>query len=170
MAFFEDLGTQVWDEARHAVAFHRRLRELGGTIGEFPIEINLWRLTVDRPMALRLAVHQRLGEWLGVDAALSWSGRLRDMGDEQNARILEFIMADEINHVRLGNAWIRHALPTDEEVWALHREAEGLRFDLFAGRDAHHPVNVDLCIACGFTPAEADILAARTGVAEPRPA
>src|SRR5688500_430865 len=39
------LARQCWDETRHVMALHRRLREMGGRKGEFPISAFEWNIT-----------------------------------------------------------------------------------------------------------------------------
>src|SRR5262245_10277225 len=39
------LARQVWDECRHVEALHRRLREIGGFKGEFPVANFEWTVT-----------------------------------------------------------------------------------------------------------------------------
>ena len=40
-----ELARQAWDEARHVRVLYRRLKELGGFKGEFPISTLEWNIT-----------------------------------------------------------------------------------------------------------------------------
>ena len=175
--FVEDMSRQCWDEARHAQACILGLKELGHRPGDFPIEISLWRMTLHKPLALRLAIHQRLGEWLGLDAALWWATRLEGSGDTATADMFRFIANDERSHVAFGNKWLRFLLQTDAAIRLIHEEAEAVRASCGAGtnRTAPFPINVEECTAVGFSPSEVGQLtqerkageAARRSGAEP---
>ncbi len=159
-AFTAETARQCWDEARHAHSFMKRLEELGGVVGEFSYTHSLWEMTADQPLAVRLAIHQRIGEWIGVDGALWNADRLRALGDTATADLLDFIARDEITHVALGNRWIRWVCSSDEQVDAVNaiaanrRRAFGKRVD---GRPLF-PFNRWACERAGFTAAEVQAL------------
>jgi uncharacterized ferritin-like protein (DUF455 family) len=159
--FTEDMARQCWDEARHAEACLTRLSELGHNLGDFPIELMLWKMTNGQPLPLRLAIHQRIGEWLGLDAALWWSDRLEREGDTITADMLRFVAQDEHLHVAFGNRWIRTLLSGDKAVEDVHRQAEAIRLKHGAGIniDAPFPIHVDICSEVGFSAREVDCLA-----------
>lgn len=120
-----DMARQVYDEVRHAESLLGRLKELGGTVGEFPVDLRVWRaFRAGKTLAEQLMLQQRIGEGGGLDGGdLVRAGRLQ-LGDERSARLFEYINADEVNHVRNGNRWIRHLLGNDEAALAaLEREA-----------------------------------------------
>jgi len=64
-----ELARQAWDESRHVMALHRRLRQIGGRKGEFPVGNFEWSVTCSldslpaRPnyFRIRIAVKQRYG-------------------------------------------------------------------------------------------------------------
>jgi uncharacterized ferritin-like protein (DUF455 family) len=120
-----DLARQAYDEVRHAETLLVRLRELGGTPGEFPIDLRVWRsFRAGESLAEQLLIQQRIGEGGGLDGGYLVRGGRQNEGDERTARIFDYINADEINHVRLGNKWVRHLLNHDEAaVTALERKA-----------------------------------------------
>ena len=78
--FVTDMARQIWDESRHASIMQARLLELGGHLGLYPIDIDLWNVCANRSLALRIAIHQCYGEWIGVDAAIFVSESLRTAG------------------------------------------------------------------------------------------
>lgn len=120
-----DMARQVYDEVRHAEVLLGRLRELGGAVGEFPIDLRVWRsFRAGESLAEQIMLQHRIGEGGGLDGGdlvrLSSEGK----GDERTARIFEYINADEVNHVRNGNKWIRHLLSHDEAaISELERKA-----------------------------------------------
>jgi uncharacterized ferritin-like protein (DUF455 family) len=120
-----DMARQVYDEVRHAESLLGRLRELGGTVGEFPIDLRVWRaFRTGESLAEQLMLQQRIGEGGGLDGGdIIRMGRIQ-AGDERTARLFEYINADEINHVRNGNRWLAHLLNHDAAALAeLERKA-----------------------------------------------
>lgn len=101
------LARQCWDETRHARAFLRRLLELGGRKGEFPIINQEWgAVCMFDSLAGRLAVQNRIFEGGSLDvfkeAAVIWG----EWGDRVTAEIIESVVADEVQHVRFANDWL----------------------------------------------------------------
>lgn len=103
------LARQVWDEARHAQMFLRRVIELGGRKGESPIKNGDWGLVgmIDT-LPGRMLVQHRLFEGGVLDSFRQVARGFRDSGDERTAEVYETILADEIQHVRFANHWLRH--------------------------------------------------------------
>jgi len=102
------LARQCWDEARHAALFYRRLVELGGFKGEFPVNNQEWGVVcVFDSLAARLAVQNRVFEALSLDVFKEsveiWSG----WGDGRTAEIMESVMVDEIRHAAFADEWLR---------------------------------------------------------------
>lgn len=155
--FVSDMGRQLWDEARHAEACIERLHEAGGRIGDLPVDHRNWRLSADHPLPVRLAVHQRIGEWLGVDAAIAWIDRLAGQGDVRTTTLLAFIAEDEIGHVAIGNRWLRRLCGDDDAaVWAVHRDADAIRQAAAGNINGHMPLplNEARCLRGGFNHTE----------------
>jgi uncharacterized ferritin-like protein (DUF455 family) len=121
------MARQAWDEARHAQACVTRLAEAGGAIGEEPVDLRLWRMTTGQPAALRLAIHQRLGESVGVDAAIFSGDDFRRRGDSVTAELFEYVARDEITHVGFGNKWIRRLTESEAAVQDIHERADRIR-------------------------------------------
>lgn len=121
------LARQASDESRHAMVLHRRLVELGGYKGEFPIANFEWGVTgmVDN-LPGRLAIQNRTFEAGLVDLLGLLRTRWREVGDNATAEILEGILADEITHVRFANRWIRRLSEADPRV--LLSVARAVRF------------------------------------------
>ena len=102
------LARQAADESRHAAVLFRRLKELGGTKGEFPVANFEWAVTLmvdDLPG--RLAIENRTFEAGLIDILGTLRTKWREAGDIRTAESLEGILADEITHVRFANRWIR---------------------------------------------------------------
>jgi uncharacterized ferritin-like protein (DUF455 family) len=122
-----ELARQAWDEARHVRALHRRLRELGGHKGEFPISTLEWNITcaVDN-LPGRIAIQNRTLEAGAMDVMGGLSQNLRSMGDHETADTLDSINTDEVQHVRFSNRWIKRLAEIDRRV--LMKVAMAIRF------------------------------------------
>jgi hypothetical protein len=112
-----ELARQCWDESRHVRLLYRRLRELGGFKGEFPVSNFEWRVTCAiESLAGRLAVQNRTFEAGQMDIVGKVVEDWREAGDPATAEVLEGILADEIQHVRFANQWIRRLAAADPRV------------------------------------------------------
>jgi uncharacterized ferritin-like protein (DUF455 family) len=102
------LARQCWDETRHARMFLRRVIELGGVKGESPIKNGDWSIVgmIDT-LPGRLLVQHRLFEGGVLDSFRQIARGFIEHGDEETAEIYEVILADEIQHVRFANHWLR---------------------------------------------------------------
>jgi len=103
-----ELARQVWDESRHAMGLYRRLKELGGRKGEFPVANFEWTVSsyIDSVVG-RITVMNRTFEAGTMDLMASLPSEWRQNGDPTTAELLEAIAADEIHHVRFANHWVR---------------------------------------------------------------
>jgi uncharacterized ferritin-like protein (DUF455 family) len=108
------LARQCWDETRHARAFLRRAKELGGRKGEFPVKNGDWGIVaaIDN-LPGRLLIQNRLFEGGSMDVLRQVAADHHGNGDHETARVYESILADEIQHVRYANQWLRRSVSTD---------------------------------------------------------
>lgn len=122
-----ELARQCWDESRHVRVLHRRLQEMGGYKGEFPISTLEWSVTcaIDN-LPGRLATQNRTLEAGAIDVVSGLTGAYRYAGDEATATMLEGINADEVQHVRFANRWIKRLARQDPRV--LMKMASAIRF------------------------------------------
>jgi uncharacterized ferritin-like protein (DUF455 family) len=103
-----ELARQCWDESRHARLLYRRLVEIGGRKGEFPVMHFEWSITgMQDSLAARLAIQNRTFEGGEIDILKQHSQMWRDEGDEVTAELVEGILSDEIQHVRFANVWLK---------------------------------------------------------------
>ena len=121
------LARQTADECRHADLLHRRLKEMGGFKGEFPVANFEWGVTglIDN-LPGRLAVQNRTFEAGLIDLLGVLRDRWRAEGDHRTADMLETILADEITHVRFANRWIKRLTEADPRI--LLKVALAVRF------------------------------------------
>jgi hypothetical protein len=121
------LARQCWDESRHVAALYRRLREIGGFKGEFPISNFEWTVTCSlASLAARLALQNRTFEAGELDLLGSLPTQWREVGDNSTAEVLESILADEITHVRFANQWLKRMVEQDRLI--LFKIAMAVRF------------------------------------------
>jgi uncharacterized ferritin-like protein (DUF455 family) len=105
----------------------RRLRELGGRKGEFPISTFEWSITCALDsLAARLATQNRTFEAGAMDVVGSLAPAVREVGDAETAAVLDGILADEVHHVRFANRWIKAMVAQDRRV--LLKVASAVRF------------------------------------------
>ncbi len=111
------LARQCWDETRHSGLLYRRLRELGGYKGEFPVMNYEWSITcMMESLSARLAIQNRTFEGGEIDLLRYLVGVWREAGDHVTAELLDGILADEIQHVRLANQWFKQMSQHDPTV------------------------------------------------------
>jgi hypothetical protein len=112
-----ELARQCWDESRHVDGLARRLEEMGGHKGEFPISVFEWSITcaIDN-LAGRLAAQNRTFEAGAMDVVGGNITAWREAGDDETADLLEAILADEIQHVRFANRWLKKMAEEDRRI------------------------------------------------------
>jgi uncharacterized ferritin-like protein (DUF455 family) len=122
-----ELARQVWDESRHAMGLYRRLKELGGRKGEFPIANFEWAVSSYLDSVIgRITVMNRTFEAGTMDLMAFIPDKWREYGDSQTAALLDAIAADEIHHVRFANHWV-HKLCAENKR-NLFKVAHAVRF------------------------------------------
>lgn len=111
------LARQCWDETRHSRLLYRRLQEIGGYKGEFPVMNYEWSITcMMDSLSARLAIQNRTFEGGEIDLLRHLVGMWREEGDHATADLLDGILSDEIQHVRLANQWFREMSRRDPTV------------------------------------------------------
>src|SRR5262245_27472106 len=161
VAFALDMASQVGDEARHASALCQRIAELGGDLGVQPVDHRLWHMTTDQPVELVMAIHQCVGESIGVDGGFFFSDAFDTQGDAASRDLFTLVTADEIRHVAIGNRWLRRIAP--DRVAEVLCEAVAIRARHGeAGDQRPFPVVRWAQERAGFPPAELSAMEARS--------
>jgi uncharacterized ferritin-like protein (DUF455 family) len=104
--FVGDFLKVAADEAMHFAVIDRHLASMGAAYGDLPAHDGLWNAAhaTRHDVAARLAVVPMVLEARGLDVTPGMIERVRAAGDEAGVRILERILDDEIDHVRIGTS------------------------------------------------------------------
>ena len=118
-----DMARQCWDEARHVEISIKLTHHMGSEIGEFAEQTMLFEAACNVDPVLRLTGVNRALEGLAIDVF----NTMRDFGDKAGDPVLEFcedwMLADEVTHVKMGSDWLRRLTEKDPE-----RRANALEF------------------------------------------
>jgi uncharacterized ferritin-like protein (DUF455 family) len=121
------LARQCWDETRHSALLYRRLRELGGHKGEFPVMNYEWGVTqMLESLPARLAVQNRTFEGGEMDLLRQQVAMWTEAGDEHTAALMDALLADEVQHVRYANRWLKQV--AKENPRTVLQVAAGIHF------------------------------------------
>ncbi len=107
--YYADWISIADDEARHFVMLRERLQQLGYDYGDFDAHNGLWEMaerTAHDGMT-RMALVPRVLEARGLDVTPGMIVKLRKLGDDATADILEIILREEVAHVAAGSRWFR---------------------------------------------------------------
>jgi len=105
--FFDDWVQVAEDEAIHFNLLENRLQDFDHTYGDLPAHNGLWDTAFKSKddLMTRLALVPMLMEPRGLDTTPPTVERLRRMGDEKTAEIMDQIGFEEIAHVAAGTRW-----------------------------------------------------------------
>jgi uncharacterized ferritin-like protein (DUF455 family) len=110
-----DMARQCWDEARHVEISCKLSEHMGTEIGEFAEQTLLFEAACNPDPVLRLTGVNRALEGLAIDVF----NTMRDFGDQSGDPILYFcedwMLADEVTHVKMGSDWLRKLTSDDPE-------------------------------------------------------
>ena len=117
------MARQCWDEARHCEISVKLSDWMGTEIGEFAESTFLYEAACNPDPVLRLTGVNRALEGLAIDVF----NTMREFGDIAGDPVLEFcedwMLADEVTHVKMGSDWLRRLTANDPE-----RRARALEF------------------------------------------
>ncbi|MGB8682086.1 MAG: DUF455 family protein, partial [Candidatus Binatus sp.] len=126
-----DMARQVWDESRHAEIYMKLLEYVGSYYGEFPEGEVLWSCTQAEDPAARVAGINRGLEGLACDVFEQLIRIAQKMGDSVIERSVDYVLADEITHVRMGSQWMRKLTEGDPERFKRAQEFQDRIDELF---------------------------------------
>jgi uncharacterized ferritin-like protein (DUF455 family) len=110
-----DMARQCWDEARHCEISIKLSGHMGTELGEFSENTFLYEAACNPDPVLRLTGVNRALEGLAIDVF----NTMREFGDIAGDPVLEFcedwMLADEVTHVKMGSDWLRRLTEKDPE-------------------------------------------------------
>jgi uncharacterized ferritin-like protein (DUF455 family) len=161
-----DMARQCWDEARHCEISIKLSDHMGTELGEFSENPFLYQAACNPNPVLRLTGVNRALEGLAIDVF----NTMREFGDLAGDPVLEFcedwMLADEVTHVKMGSDWLRRLTADDKD-----RQQRALEFQRvvdklfsvggFRGEEEDSPVRLARRFRelAGFTDEENDDLA-----------
>ncbi len=108
-----DMARQAWDEARHVEISVKLSDWMGTEIGQFAENTVLFEAACSTDPVLRLAGVNRALEGLAIDVFTT----MKDFGALAGDPYLEFcedwMLADEVTHVKMGSDWLRKVTEGD---------------------------------------------------------
>jgi uncharacterized ferritin-like protein (DUF455 family) len=113
--FKMNMARQCWDEARHVQIYEKLLEHVGGRPGMFPESTFLFECACSDDPALRVAGVNRGLEGLACDVFRDMIRYAEAIGDEKMRQAIDYVLADELTHVRFGSEWVREFTREDPE-------------------------------------------------------
>ncbi|WP_141455944.1 ferritin-like domain-containing protein [Pseudoxanthomonas sp. z9] len=147
--FYVDWVRVASDESRHFVLLRDRLREYGHEYGHFDAHNGLWEMTekTAHDGLARMALVPRVLEARGLDVTPGMILKLRELGDDATADILDIILREEIAHVAAGSRWYRWYC---ERAGIEPRQRFRELLKEYAGGYLHGPFNLQARLLAGF--------------------
>ncbi len=145
------------DEARHFQLLRAHLQSVGHDYGDFPVHDGLWEMAekTTHDCLTRMALVPRLLEARGLDATPPIQKKLAHAGDTKAVGILAVILADEEDHVAIGDYWYRYlCLEQSLEPEATFRRL----IQEYKAPWPQCPMNIKARLAAGFAQSELDEL------------
>ena len=161
-----DMARQCWDESRHVEISVKLGDWMGTEIGEYSEATFLYEAACAPDPILRLCGVNRALEGLAIDVF----NTMKEFGDSSGDPVLEFcedwMLADEVTHVKMGSDWLRRLTADDperrERALDFQRTVDKL-FSLggFRGETDDNPIQLarKLRAMAGFSTDEIDELA-----------
>ncbi|MEQ1873962.1 MAG: DUF455 family protein [Ilumatobacteraceae bacterium] len=124
-----DMARQAWDESRHVEISVKLGEWMGAEIGQFAENTVLFEAACSTDPVMRLAGVNRALEGLAIDVFTT----MKEFGEVAGDPYLEFcedwMLADEVTHVKMGSDWLRKVTENDPE-----RRAKALEFQSIVDR------------------------------------
>src|SRR5713226_3393993 len=142
-----DMARQCWDESRHCEISVKLGDHMGTEIGEYTESTFLFAAACNPDPVFRLCGVNRALEGLAIDVFST----MKEFGNESGDPVLEFcedwMLADEVTHVKMGSDWLRKLTVNDKErqqaALDFQRTVDKLfSFGGFRGEDSDAPVHL----------------------------
>jgi len=156
--YYRDWVSVAHDESRHFTMLSARLAQLGRAYGDFDAHNGLWEMALKTAHSClaRMALVPRVLEARGLDVTPGMIARLRAVGDDTTAGILEIILREEVPHVAAGTRWFRYCCEREG------RDPDAAFAELlhaYVPTGLRGPFNLDARRAAGFGEVELAALA-----------
>jgi uncharacterized ferritin-like protein (DUF455 family) len=168
--FKMNMARQCWDETRHVQVYEKLLEHVGGYAGMFPESTFLFECACSDDPALRVAGVNRGLEGLACDVFRDMIRYAEKTGDEKMKQAVDYVLADELTHVRFGSEWVKEFTKGDGERFERAQEFRrqvDKQFSFGGARsereDAAIPIAWEDRKEAGFTEQELQELAAISG-------
>lgn len=110
-----DMARQSWDESRHCEISVKLAEHMGTGIGEYSEATFLYEAACAPDPLLRLTGVNRALEGLAIDVF----NTMKEFGDLSADPVLaaceDWMLADEVTHVKMGSDWLRRLTENDPE-------------------------------------------------------
>src|SRR6195256_1993062 len=142
-----DMARQCWDESRHCEISIKLGDHMGAEIGEYSENTFLYAAACNPDPVLRLCGVNRALKGLAIDVFST----MKEFGNESGDPVLEFcedwMLADEVTHVKMGSDWLRPPTHKDPErrqqALDFQRAVDKLfSFGGFRGEEEENPVHL----------------------------
>ncbi len=142
-----DMARQCWDESRHVEISVKLGEWMGSEIGEFTESTFLYEAACADDPVMRLCGVNRALEGLAIDVF----NTMKEFGDVAGDPVLEFcedwMLADEVTHVKMGSDWLRRITAKDPErqkaALEFQRTVDKLfSFGGFRGEEEENPIHL----------------------------
>jgi len=160
-----NMARQCWDEARHVQIYEKLLEHVGGYVGMFPESTFLFEAACADDPVLRVAGVNRGLEGLACDVFRDMIRFAEKTGDEVMRQAIDYVLADELTHVRFGSEWVREFTKTDPERARKAKEfqlAVDKKFSIGGTRSGREDASIPVAVAdrkeAGFTESEIEEL------------
>ena len=105
--FKMNMARQCWDEARHVQIYEKLIDHAGGEVGQYPETTFLFETGCADDPAMRVTGVNRCIEGLACDVFRSLINDAKERGDDVIAQAVDYVLADELTHVRFGSNWVK---------------------------------------------------------------
>jgi uncharacterized ferritin-like protein (DUF455 family) len=145
------LAKVMLDEQRHTRMYIARVEANGARFGDFPVNGYFWSKVPAITSPLRFLCAMSLTfENANLDHTVDYAAAARRAGDEKTAAVIDRVHRDEVDHVRLGWAWLQRLKGEDQEAWQVFES--NLAFPLEPGRARGRKFNRAPREAAGLAP------------------
>jgi uncharacterized ferritin-like protein (DUF455 family) len=168
--FKMNMARQCWDESRHVQIFEKLLDHVGGEVGMYAESTFLFEAACADDPALRVAGVNRALEGLACDVFRDNIEFAKQAGDDVMEQAIDYVLADELTHVRFGSEWVAEFCKDDpvrlRAAREFRRDADR-RFNFGGARSAQEGAAIPIAWEdrkfAGFTDEELEDLASLSG-------